>query len=358
MKKITIILSAILGMATLFSCESEIEKPTLTKAMAPVLLNPDGTREYVLTKENAVSPFETFIWEAADYGLPIVTNYTVQIDVADGDFSTSVNLKESTTQLYQNATVEEFNQRLLDLGLTPEESEMVQVRVLAGNKNSSVDTLVSNPITLSVVSYDAAKVYPRLYVPGNYQVAGGYGDGDWDPSNEKSVIWSVNENGTFEGYINFGVDNAEWKFSEEPCWCEADWGDGNSDGNLDKDGNITMITEAGYYKLNVDWYADPKPWTFLKTDWGVIGSATPGGLDSDTDMTFDKENLYLTVTMDLIAGEIKFRANDDWALSYGKSDKDGIIGGNNNDIPIAEGGNYTIILDLSQAVYTYSIIKN
>ncbi len=358
MKKISIILSAILSMAILFSCESEIEKPTLTKATAPVLLNPDGTREYVLTKENAVSPFETFIWEAADYGLSIVTNYTVQLDVTDGDFSNAVNLKESTTQLSQNATVEEFNQRLLDLGFTPGESEMVQVRVLAANSNPAIDTLVSNPVTLSVVSYDAAKVYPKLYVPGNYQAAGGYGDGDWDPSNDKSVIWSVKENGKFEGYINFGVDNAEWKFSEKPCWCEADWGDGNSDGYLDKDGNITMITEAGYYKLNVDWSADPKSWSFLKTDWGVIGSATPGSWDSDTDMTFDKENLYLSVTMDLVVGEMKFRANDSWDLAYGKSDKNGIIGGNNDNIPITEAGNYTIILDLSQAVYTYTITKN
>jgi hypothetical protein len=75
-------------------------------------------------------------------------------------------------------------------------------------------------------------------------------------------------------------------------------------------------------------------------------------------MTFDKDNLNLTVTMDLVVGEIKFRANDSWDLSYGKSDKDGIIGGNNDNIPIDADGNYTIVLDLSQAVYTYSIIKN
>jgi len=358
MKKISIILSTLMAIVLLFSCESEIEKPVLTKAVAPKLLNPDGTREYVLTKENAVSPFETFIWEAADYGLPIVTYYTVQLDAGDGDFSSPVALKESTTQLFQNSTVEEFNQRLLDLGFTPEQSETVQVRIMAANQNSAVDTLYSDPITLSVVSYDAAKVYPKLYIPGNYQVAGGYGDGDWDPSNEKSVIYSVKENGKYEGYINFAVDNAEWKFSETPCWCEADWGDGNSDGILDKDGNITMIKEAGYYRLRVDWSADPKPWDYLKTDWGVIGDATPGGWDSDTNMTFDKENLYLTVTLDLTAGEIKFRANDSWDLNYGKAEKDGIIAEGGANIPIPEAGNYTIILDLSQAVYTYSIIKN
>jgi hypothetical protein len=75
-------------------------------------------------------------------------------------------------------------------------------------------------------------------------------------------------------------------------------------------------------------------------------------------MTWDATNLNLTVTMDMTAGEFKFRANDAWDINYGKSDKDGIIGGNNDNIAIDEAGNYTIVLDLSHAVYTYSITKN
>ena len=357
MKKISIILSTLMAALLLFSCESEVEKPVLTKAVPPKLLNPDGTREYVLTKENATSPFETFIWDAADYGLPIVTNYTVQLDNSDGDFSGAVALKESTTELFQNSTVEVFNQRLLDLGLTPGDTSSVKVRVMAANSNSAIDTLYSDPITLSVVSYDASKVYPKLHVPGNYQAASGYGAGDWDPSNEKSVIWSVNSNGKFEGYIYFGVDNAEWKLTEKPDW-SVNWGDNGEDGTLDQDGANIKLATAGYYRIKADMTSDPKTYTVLKTDWGVIGDATPGGWDTDTNMTFDKENLYLSVTLDLTAGEIKFRANDSWDLNYGKAEKDGIIAEGGANIPIAEAGNYTIILDLSQAVYTYSIIKN
>ncbi|NPA35852.1 MAG: SusF/SusE family outer membrane protein [Chlorobi bacterium] len=357
MKKISIILSTILATVLLFSCESDIEKPVLTKAVAPKLLNPDGTREYVLSKENAASPFETFIWEAADYGLPIVTYYTVQLDAGDGDFSNPLALKESTTQLFQNSTVAEFNQRLLDLGFTPGETQTVQVRVMAANQNSAIDTLYSDPITLSVVSYDAAKVYPKLYVPGNYQVASGYGAGDWDPSNDKSVIWSVNDNGKFEGYIYFGIDNAEWKLCENPDW-SVNWGDDGADGTLDQNGANIQTATAGYYRINTDMTADPKTYTIMRTDWGVIGSATPTGWDSDTKMTFDTENLYLTLTMDLVAGEIKFRANDDWALNYGMGDNPGELAEGGPNIPVDEDGNYTIILDLSQAVYTYTLIKN
>ena len=358
MKKRSIILSAIIGIVAIVGCQKDIDKPTLTKSVAPVIVNPDGTGEYVLSKENENSPFETFIWEAADYGLPIVSHYTVQLDAETGDFSSSVNLKESTTELFQGTTVAEFNQRLLDLGFTPGTQETVQVRVQAVNDNLEISTLTSNAISFKVTSYDATKIYPKLYIPGSYQAAGGYGAGDWDPSNEKSVVWSVKENGKYQGYINIGVDNAQWKFSETPSWSGTDWGDGNSDFILDKDGNIETITVAGYYKINVDWASDPKTYSATKTEWGVIGSATPGGWDSDTDMTFDKTNLNLTITLDLVAGELKFRANDDWTLNYGKSDKDGIIGGNNDNIPVAEDGNYTVVLDLSQAIYTYSITKN
>ena len=341
----------------LASCEKTTDDGIqLSDPIAPVLINPDGNGEYILTKASENNPFETFIWSAADYGQPIVSNYTLQLDSADRDFSNGIEMKESTTSLSQNITVGDFNQRLLDLGFTPKIPGVVQVRVNAVNNNTSISSITSNIVDLKVTTFDATKIYPKLYIPGSYQAAGGYGN-DWDPSNEKSVIWSVEENGKFEGYINFGVADASWKFSDVPSWTGGDWGDGNSDGLLDKDGNISMITEAGYYKLNVDWSADPKPWKFMKTDWGLIGSSTPGGWDSDTDMSFDMDNLNLTVTVDLIVGEIKFRANDAWDLSYGMS-KPGIIGGTNDNIPIESAGNYTIVLDLSKAVYTYTITKN
>lgn len=41
---------------------------------------------------------------------------------------------------------------------------------------------------------------------------------------------------------------------------------------------------------------------------GIIGSATPSGWDSDTDMTYSIENRCWTITTDLTDGEIKFRA--------------------------------------------------
>jgi len=60
----------------------------------------------------------------------------------------------------------------------------------------------------------------------------------------------------------------------------------------------------------------------------------------------------------LVAGEIKFRANDDWALDYGDTGFDGTLEEGGDNIPIDEAGNYTIVLNLETPGYAYSIVKN
>ncbi|MEM6800171.1 MAG: SusF/SusE family outer membrane protein, partial [Bacteroidota bacterium] len=50
------------------------------------------------------------------------------------------------------------------------------------------------------------------------------------------------------------------------------------------------------------------------TSVGIIGSATPNGWDADSNMVQDAMDPHLwTMNIDLVAGEAKFRTNDDWA---------------------------------------------
>ena len=51
------------------------------------------------------------------------------------------------------------------------------------------------------------------------------------------------------------------------------------------------------YRLNVN--INDKTYTTELTNWGVIGSATPTGWDSDTDMVFDEVSGTLKLTLDL-----------------------------------------------------------
>lgn len=96
----------------------------------------------------------------------------------------------------------------------------------------------------------------------------------------------------------------------------------------------------------------------MKTDWGLIGDATPGGWDSDTNMTYDTATRTWKVTLDLKAGNVKFRANDAWDLNYGDNDFDGTMEEGGKDIPVNAAGNYTVTLNLEVAGYAYELKKN
>ena len=71
-------------------------------------------------------------------------------------------------------------------------------------------------------------------------------------------------------------------------------------------------------------------------------------------MSWDAANDVFTATLDLVVGQIKFRANDDWTVNLGGSIGALTQGGDNIDI--AADGNYTITLDPWNKVAT--ITKN
>ena len=75
-------------------------------------------------------------------------------------------------------------------------------------------------------------------------------------------------------------------------------------------------------------------------------------------MSYDATNKIWIITMDLTAGQIKFRANHAWDINYGDNNADGTLELNGADIVVGVAGNYTIILNLNNPVYTYLLIKN
>ncbi|RMD69039.1 MAG: RagB/SusD family nutrient uptake outer membrane protein, partial [Bacteroidetes bacterium] len=185
--------------------------------------------------------------------------------------------------------------------------------------------------------------YDRIYVPGAYQ--------GWDPANPNTVLTSPNGDGVYEGYMWFDA-GTEFKFTQMPNW-DVNWGDNEPDGILDPNGANISVAEAGFYHLVVD--LNDLTYSLTPTTWGVIGSATPNGWDSDIDMTWDPNEGALVATLSLTAGEIKFRANDDWALNYGDNGADGILERDGANITIPSAGTYIIKLYLDKPDYTYAI---
>ncbi len=185
-----------------------------------------------------------------------------------------------------------------------------------------------------------------LYVPGAYQ--------GWSPETAPSV-YSKNLDFKYEGYVYFG-SASDFKFASQRNWDGPNYGKGDEEGTLSETGGDLHISEAGYYKLNVNLSGSPYTYSATKTEWGLIGDATPGGWDSSTPMIYDETSSTWQVTTELTNGEYKFRANDGWDINLGGDLNNLSYGGDN--IPVAEPGTYLIVLDLSNPeVYKASVVK-
>jgi starch-binding outer membrane protein SusE/F len=129
---------------------------------------------------------------------------------------------------------------------------------------------------------------------------------------------------------------------------------GSSDGStLVHDGANIAIGTTADYDITLD-LSTPNEYKYSANRWGLIGDATPGGWGTDTDMTWDGANQVFTVTLNLVVGNFKFRANDGWDVNLGGALTSLTAGG--ADIPVAEAGNYTITLNTRTNVAT--VTKN
>lgn len=161
--------------------------------------------------------------------------------------------------------------------------------------------------------------------------------------------WATNDYLAGEDGVHFTgfmyLNQNGFKFCTQPEWKGTNYG-----ANFDTAGdaaNITMTEAAGYYKVDVDLETKSYVLTPITTI-GIIGSASPNGWDSDVDMTYvpynaeTKELGYWEIKdVTFTSGEIKFRANDDWAINWGGDTNALTQGGDNISV---EAGTYDIKL--------------
>ena len=134
----------------------------------------------------------------------------------------------------------------------------------------------------------------------------------------------------FKGYMYLNQNG--FKFCTQPNW------DGTNYGGAffgESEDNIMMTQEAGFYQVDVDLSA--RTYTLTPFTIGIIGNATPSGWASDTDMTYNPtERCWEIKGVELSDGEMKFRANDDWALSWG-GELDNLTTQNGPNIAVTAG---------------------
>ncbi|MFN0034613.1 MAG: SusE domain-containing protein [Saprospiraceae bacterium] len=348
MKKIlTLALAAALFLG---ACTEKDKEPVLAPGAAPSITSPSGGTSFVLTEGTAADIFSTFTWTAADYGFDAGVNYTLELDKAGNNFADAVTVGSVNALTLTGITQEKINTILISKDLPGDEESDIEFRVVAKlSSDATLPLLISQPITLKIKPFEVVIIYPFLHVPGSYQVPD-----DWQPADSSTVIYSARSDGKYEGYIYITIPNAKYKYTNGPAWT-VNYGDNGNDGSLESSGADIPLTEAGAYKLNVDLNALTH--TYAKTDWGLVGSAT-GSWDVDQDMVYDPATNKWSITLDLVAGDIKFRANDAWDINFGDTGANKKLEYGGDNIAVAEAGNYTIELNLGAAVYTYKITRN
>lgn len=204
-------------------------------------------------------------------------------------------------------------------------------------------TTLSGPVMFSAdmktLEISIFNAYEFMYTPGD---ANGWSQVD-------SNILTTTDYMNYSGWVNVA---SMFKYCATTDWSVC-WGTTAEEGKLmagGADNNITVATPGAYYTkmstINLTYEV------IAIESCGVIGDATEGAWDAQTNLTQDPQNPLKWSGKIKFAGtgEWKFRFNDNWDINLGGAIGNLTQGGAN--MPTPGDGEFTVTLDLS--VYPYS----
>ncbi|SFF59260.1 SusE outer membrane protein [Salegentibacter agarivorans] len=337
MKKFSILFLAFIALLSFSACTQDDDIVFVAQP------DPEGIQfsnsfqnTYVLPSGNPDNLAERFVWNEVDFNAPTTITYELQgsADEAFGDFM----VIGSTDNNNLGVSIGQMRDLAEDAGLDndPETeapntgSVYFKVRAFAGDGEGNALEEFSETIGLNVELPEAEEEgeAPKmeLYLVGDATAAG------WDPANNNTPLFRDGENENiyyFEGRFAGGGDIEGFKFLQTTAW-QPQWGLSNGELTnsdiLGNDPNAFPVEDDAYYSLmvNVDemtytWEEIDESAAEVQTNIGIIGDATPGAWDDDTDMTQSEFNphIWYIEGIELTDGEAKFRADDAWDLDWG-----------------------------------------
>ena len=340
------------------SCDDNEEQYVLNAQGSGEITAPESGFSQILNpEEEQTNTAFALTWNSADYDIPVEIAYDVEFAKSGTDFAEPI-LAGSTSSTNMTWSVGDFNSKVVEAGLSPFVEGNMDIRIVSTVGEGS-NPQISEPITVLITPFTTD--LPTIAVPGNHQ--------GWDPPTAPLLAASAFGETDYEGYVKL---DGEYKFiarnqNGEFVWDESvDWGDdGSFTGKLVEENEVNCNADDGYYFVKAD--TEALTYSIFATNWALTGSATPlgwpdgpdGAEGQDQDMKYDYDTRTLKITLNLTAGDIKFRANDAWTLNYGDNGADGSLEEGGADIKVPSAGKYTVTLDLSNPrEYTYSLVKN
>ena len=111
-----------------------------------------STNNVVLIEDNATDNAVTVSWTLPDFNFDAAPSYTIMIDVSGGDFMAAQLISAGSDYSY-DFTVADLNNKLLSLGLSPNEEAVVDFKVKT--TLSSYQEMLSESVSLTVTPYSS-----------------------------------------------------------------------------------------------------------------------------------------------------------------------------------------------------------
>lgn len=262
----------------------------------------------VILNENLTDQVSVVSWDDVVYPVDAPVTYALQFDlesntIGNDTWENSIRVEVGEDVLSKSFTGNELNDIATELGLLPDVAGEIVVRVEA-----NLDRKVySDALTLTITPFTSQIDFPQIYMVGGFQ--------GWDFSTAAALL--AISPGVYQGYITFPASaNLQFKFTTALNYNQF-YG-ANPEGNFAESGN-TNLSVPNYTSYQITVNLNTISYTAVPYSWGIIGTATPGGWNSDTDMTYDYQQYKWKYIGPLVAGAVKFRLNDSWNINYGPS---------------------------------------
>ena len=366
--KIKNILFLMIAMLAFVSC-SDDDEPAIPQYQPSVLTHPtDGTSYELLQKDKTKEAFALSWTSYKQSELALAPPvYAIQVDTVGSNFSKAQTIlsvsevSDATAATVYNAsvTVEQLNSALTTgLHLTPEKEYNIEIRVITQIASGLIKTSASNVFTAKAIPYEVVALPDPIHLIGSM-----FGENSWNEHNYTFVMFraSNDEVNTYTGKFAAG---SEFKFIPNAnlgTWALS-YGVGASAGTLTSDnaGNITDIKTAGYYTVTADISALKYTVTAYDASAakeygdieliGAFNNWSDAGTIKLTKSSYDP-HIWVADDVNITAGEIKFRADAGWAVSWG-GDSFPYGGGSGNNIA-AEDGKYFIKFNYLTGQYVF-----
>ena len=219
----------------------------------PVISNPDSTFSIVLMETTPDDEAINVTWDDPDFGENSSVDVIYEVQFAEGgtDFASPVSEGASGTSL--SRTHEQFNEIVLNAGLTAEEVGSLDLRVKATIEMDAGNMeRYSAPVTISVTPY-SVELAPVLYVVGAGAADAGW---SWDTPVElplQGTKYSGNINLVNDAFRFFTVNN-DWGSGLNYPYYEAVGYtiDSNLANAMDGDSNFQFVGTPGEYFIELD----------------------------------------------------------------------------------------------------------